>query len=143
MKGVARIALLYAVFAAIATAANIASQALWIWLYRGPYAVPLSILVGTAVGLPIKDVLEKRFIFAFQSDNLAHDGRLFVLYTAMGGFTTALFWGIEYAFHLLFGTDAMRYLGGLIGLTLGYVIKYQLDKRFVFVNRAVARTGAA
>jgi len=29
----------------------------------------------------------------------------------------------------------MRYLGGAIGLTLGYVIKYRLDKRFVFVTR--------
>jgi putative flippase GtrA len=107
-----------------------------IWVYQGLYAVPLSILVGTAVGLPIKYVLEKRHIFAFESDNLAHDGRLFVLYTVMGVFTTAIFWGVEYAFHRIFGTDVMRYLGGIIGLTLGYVIKYFLDKRFVFVNRA-------
>ena len=143
MKGVVRLAVLYSVFAAIATAANIGCQALVIWLYQGPYAVPLSILVGTAAGLPIKYVLEKRHIFGFESENLAHDGRLFVLYTAMGVFTTALFWGIEYAFHYVFGTDAMRYLGGVIGLTLGYVIKYHLDKRFVFVNSTTASTGAA
>jgi putative flippase GtrA len=136
MKDIARLAILYSVFAAIATAANIGSQALVIWVYQGLYAVPLSILVGTAVGLPIKYVLEKRHIFAFESDNLAHDGRLFVLYTVMGVFTTAIFWGVEYAFHRIFGTDVMRYLGGIIGLTLGYVIKYFLDKRFVFVNRA-------
>jgi putative flippase GtrA len=142
MKGVVRLAVLYSVFAAIATAANIGTQALVIWLYQGPYAVPLSILVGTAAGLPIKYVLEKRHIFGFESENLAHDGRLFVLYTAMGVFTTALFWGIEYAFHHVFGTDAMRYLGGVIGLTLGYVIKYHLDKRFVFVNRNAASSGA-
>lgn len=143
MKSVARLAVLYAVFAAIATAVNIGFQALVIWVYQGPYAVPLSILVGTAAGLPVKYVLEKRHIFGFQSDNLAHDGRLFVLYTFMGVFTTALFWGIEYAFHLIFGTDAMRYLGGVIGLTLGYVIKYHLDKRFVFVSRTTASPGAA
>lgn len=143
MKGVARLALLYAVFAVIATAANIGCQALVIWVYQGPYAVPLSILVGTAAGLPIKYVLEKRHIFGFESDNLAHDGRLFMLYSAMGVFTTALFWGIEYAFHHAFGTDAMRYLGGTIGLTLGYIIKYHLDKRFVFVNRPPASPEAA
>lgn len=135
MKGVARLAVLYAVFAIIATAANIGCQALVIWVYKGPYAVPLSILVGTAAGLPIKYVLEKRHIFSFESDNLAHDGRLFMLYSFMGVFTTALFWGVEYAFHHVFGTDAMRYLGGAIGLTVGYVIKYHLDKRFVFVSR--------
>lgn len=136
MKGVARIAMLYAVFSAIATVVNIGCQALVIWLYNGSFAVPLSILVGTAAGLPIKYVLEKRHIFSFESDNLAHDGRLFVFYSFLGVFTTALFWGIEYAFHQAFGTDAMRYLGGAIGLTLGYAIKYQLDKRFVFVSRA-------
>jgi putative flippase GtrA len=135
MNGVARLALLYAVFAAIATAANIGCQALVIWLYHGPYSVPLSVLVGTAAGLPIKYVLEKRHIFGFESDNLAHDGKLFMLYSVMGVFTTALFWGIEYAFHHAFGTDAMRYLGGALGLTLGYIIKYHLDKRFVFVSR--------
>ncbi len=132
MKGVARIAVLYAVFAVIATAVNIGCQALVIWLYTGPHAVALSILLGTAAGLPIKYVLEKRHIFGFESANLAHDGRLFALYSFMGVFTTALFWGVEYAFHQAFGTDAMRYLGGAIGLTLGYVIKYHLDKRYVF-----------
>ncbi len=137
MKGVARIAVLYAVFAALATAVNIGCQALVIWVYIGPYAVPLSILLGTAAGLPVKYVLEKRHIFSFKSENLAHDSKMFALYSFMGVFTTALFWGVEFAFHDLFGTDAMRYVGGVIGLTLGYAIKYHLDKRFVFVNRTV------
>lgn len=144
MRGVARIAVLYAVFAALATAANLGAQALVIWAYRGPYAVPLSILVGTAAGLPIKYVLEKRHIFGFQADDLAHDGRMFMLYSAMGVLTTLLFWGTEYAFHVVYGTDAMRYLGGALGLTVGYVIKYHLDKRFVFVSRpASGPAGAA
>lgn len=142
MKGMARLSVLYSVFAAIATAVNIGSQALVIWRYQGPYAVALSIAVGTAAGLPIKYVLEKRHIFGFESENLAHDGRLFVLYAAMGVLTTALFWVIEYAFHHVFGTDTMRYLGGIIGLTLGYVIKYHLDKRYVFVHRVATTPGA-
>ena len=54
----------------------------------------------------------------------------------MGVFTTAIFWGTEYAFHLIFTTDAMRYIGGVLGLTIGYYIKYQLDKRFVFIDRS-------
>jgi len=135
MKSVARIAGLYAVFAALATAVNIGSQALVIWSYNGVYVVPLSILVGTAAGLPLKYVLEKRYIFSFAADNLAHDGRMFAVYSFMGVFTTALFWAVEWAFHAAFSTDAMRYLGGVIGLSLGYAIKYHLDKRFVFVKR--------
>ncbi|MDD5365278.1 MAG: GtrA family protein [Gallionellaceae bacterium] len=139
MKDVARIAFLYTVFAALATGVNLGSQAVVIWLYGGRHAVELSILAGTASGLPVKYILEKRHIFGFRTENLAHDGRLFILYSGMGVFTTALFWGIEYAFHLAFGSDAMRYLGGVIGLTLGYVIKYRLDKRYVFVAPAPVR----
>ena len=134
MKGAARIVLLYVVFAAITTAVNIGCQALSIWLYSGPHAVPISVLVGTAAGLPLKYVLEKKYVFEFASDNLAHDGRMFVLYSLMGVLTTLLFWGVEYTFERAFGTDGMRYLGGAIGLALGYAIKYRLDLRFVFVD---------
>lgn len=132
MKGVARLAVLYAVFALIAIAVNIGCQALVIWMYKGAFAVQLSVLVGTAAGLPVKYVLEKRHIFGFESKSLAHDGRVFLLYSLMGVFTTALFWGIEYGFHTAFGTDGMRYLGGAVGLTIGNIIKYHLDKRYVF-----------
>lgn len=132
MKAAARIALVYALVSALATVANIGTQALSMMAYGGPYAVELSVLVGTAMGFPIKYVLEKKHVFDFKADNLGHDTRLFILYGFMGVFTTAIFWGIEFAFHRLFGTDVMRYLGGVIGLTLGSYIKYHLDKRFVF-----------
>ena len=86
--------------------------------------------------MPLRYFLEKRYIFSFASKNIKHDGQLFILYSFMGVFTTAIFWGTEYAFHLIFTTDAMRYIGGVLGLTIGYYIKYQLDKRFVFVNKS-------
>lgn len=127
------IAVLYVLFAAFSTAVNIGSQMLSMWLYRGAHAVEISMLVGTAAGLPLRYLLEKRYIFAYQSKNIAHDGQLFVLYSVLGVFTTALFWGVEYAFHLTFASDAWRYAGGVIGLALGFFVKYQLDKKFVFV----------
>lgn len=135
MRRAARIATLYALVAALATAVNISCQALAILAYHGPYAVPLSVLLGTAAGLPVKYLLEKRHIFAFRSRSLAHDGQLFIMYSFLGVFTTAVFWGIEFAFHWLFATDGMRYLGGAIGLAIGSFIKYHLDKRFVFAQR--------
>ncbi|MCY4178204.1 MAG: GtrA family protein, partial [Endozoicomonadaceae bacterium] len=52
----------------------------------------------------------------------------------MGLATTAIFWGTEYFFQIIFKTDFMRYTGGIIGLIAGYLIKYRLDKRFVFVS---------
>ncbi len=129
-----KIALLYAVFAAFSMAINIGAQILSIWLYKGIYAVEVSILVGTATGLPLRYFLEKRHIFAFESKSIPHDGQLFALYSFMSVFTTAIFWGVEYGFQWLFGTDTMRYIGGIIGLTIGFYFKYQLDKKFVFVS---------
>lgn len=137
MNGVSRLALLYSIIALIAMLVNIGCQALVIWIYKGVFFIQLSVLVGTAAGLPVKYVLEKQHIFEFKSKNMAHDGRIFLLYTFMGVFTTALFWGIEYVFHAAFGTDTMRYLGGAIGLVIGNIIKYNLDKRYVFKKEPV------
>ena len=130
-----KIAVLYTLFAVLSTVINIGSQMFSIWAYKGPYSIEMSILVGTAAGLPLRYVLEKRFIFAFTSKNRAHDGKLFVFYSAMGVITTLIFWGTEYAFHLIYDTDLMRYVGGIVGLAVGFYVKYQLDKKYVFVNR--------
>ena len=95
-------------------------------------AIVASVAMGTGVGLAIKYLLDKRYIFRFRAANVAHDTRTFALYTAMGLATTVIFWGFEFGFHHLFATREMRYLGGVIGLAIGYVAKYHLDKRYVF-----------
>ena len=133
-KTATKIAVLYTLFAVVSTAINIGSQMVSIWIYKGPFSVEISILVGTAMGLPLRYFLEKRYIFNFTSKNLVHDGKLFVFYSAMGVITTLIFWGTEYAFLLIYDTDFMRYLGGVIGLSIGFYVKYQLDKKYVFVN---------
>lgn len=134
-----RIALLYTLFAALATAANIGAQELWLRLWRGPFAIGLSVLAGTAVGLLVKYALDKRWIFGFKAQNAVHDGQTFALYTFMGLLTTAIFWGFEFGFQALFGTDQMRYLGGVLGLAIGYAAKYRLDKHYVFRAPAPAQ----
>lgn len=134
-KTAVSIAVLYMIFAAFSTAINIGCQMLSIWVYKGSHAVELSILIGTITGLPVRYFLEKRHIFTFKSRNVAHEGQLFMLYSSMGVFTTVIFWGVEYAFHLLFRTETMRYIGGIIGLAIGFYVKYNLDKRYVFVSR--------
>ncbi|WP_312550450.1 GtrA family protein [Massilia sp.] len=131
-----KLPLTYAFLALIATGVNIGTQDLVNGLYSGPYGVIGSMLLGTGVGLVVKYVLDKRYIFAFQARDIAHDTRTFGLYTLMGLLTTAIFWGMELGFDHLFGTEHMRYLGGVIGLAIGYVAKYYLDKRFVFLQPA-------
>lgn len=125
-----RIALLYALFCAVAIVVNIGSQDLALGLW--PSGIWFSIIVGTGTGLVVKYILDKRFIFRFKPQNAGHDGKTFALYILMGVATTGIFWGFEYGFWLAFGTAQMRYLGGVAGLVIGYLAKYHLDKKFVF-----------
>ncbi len=127
-----RIALTYAIFAFIATAANIGAQEAVLRLHAGRFQVLASVIVGTGIGLIVKYVLDKRYIFGFQARDALHDGRTFVLYTAMGLVTTLVFWAFEFGFDHMFESKGMRYLGAVIGLAIGYFAKYQLDKRYVF-----------
>lgn len=128
-----RISLNYTIFAILATIANIISQDISLRLYDGLHALIIAIAIGTATGLIVKYMLDKRYIFQYQTDNTVHNSRTFALYTIMGIFTTAIFWGFEFSFDYLFQSKEMRYLGAVIGLAIGYYIKYQLDKLFVFV----------
>ena len=130
-----KITLLYTIFAAISIFANIGSQDLSLRLYSGQFSLHVSIFIGTAIGLAVKYLLDKKYIFRYQTRDIGHDTYTFVLYTAMGIFTTAIFWGFEYSFDYIFQTLEMRYTGGVLGLIIGYLIKYRLDKRFVFVSK--------
>ncbi|WP_263147291.1 GtrA family protein [Pseudomonas sp. RIT-PI-AD] len=132
-----KLTFIYALLAVVATAANIGAQDLLVRVYDGHYAVALSVAFGTGVGLIVKYVLDKRYIFRFRAKNAVHDGQTFILYALMGLITTVIFWGFEFGFDHLFQTKEMRYVGAVIGLAIGYVAKYALDKRFVF------RQGAA
>lgn len=129
------LAVTYALLAVIATATNIAAQDLAIRIYSGAFGVMLSVLFGTSVGLVVKYLLDKRFIFRFKARDLVHDGQTFLLYACMGVFTTLIFWGVEFLFDHLFQTKELRYLGGIIGLAIGYFTKYHLDKKYVFSKR--------
>jgi putative flippase GtrA len=92
--------------------------------------------VGTLAGLAVKYAFDKKHIFSFPSRSLIHDGQKFILYCLMGVVTTCVFWAIEMAFDYIFHTFSMRYVGAVTGLSIGYFVKYQLDKRYVFVEYA-------
>lgn len=127
-----QLALSYVLFALIATAVNIGMQECSMRIHDGRFAVALSMAVGTAAGLLVKYLLDKRYIFRFHARNLGHDARTLSLYVLMGLVTTAIFWAVELGFASLHASRAVRYLGAALGLAIGYLIKYQLDKRYVF-----------
>jgi len=129
-----KIAVQYTIFAAIATLMNIMAQDISTRIYTQDYSLIVSVLVGTATGLIIKYLLDKKFIFKYQARNFLHDTHMFSLYVLMGTVTTLIFWGFEFTFEFIFQNKMMRYTGAIIGLAIGYLIKYRLDKRFVFVK---------
>ena len=101
-------------------------------LYDAAYSLYVAMLVGTLVGLVVKFLLDKHYIFKAKTEHLHEDVQHFTLYSLTGVFTTAIFWLFELSFDYWFEHDNAKYLGALIGLSIGYLIKYQLDKQFVF-----------
>lgn len=129
----------YALFALVATAVNIGTQAGTVRLLAAGVhdarALWLSILLGTATGLVTKYVLDKRWIFMDRSRSLAAHSRRFTLYSLMGVVTTLIFWATEWTFDALSGGhEGWRYAGAVLGLAVGYTAKYRLDRRFVFAG---------
>ena len=122
----------YTAFAILATLANLATQRLVLSLAEGSQGFVLAIGSGTVVGLFLKYFLDKRWIFFDTSSGIATHGLKFTLYTAMGVFPTLIFWGSETVFWLAWETDLMREVGAVLGLSIGFVLKYNLDRRIVF-----------
>lgn len=130
----------YSCFAAIAILVNLAAQrgvlALW------PELLP-AMVAGTGAGLVVKYILDKHWIFFDSATGLAQHGRKFILYSAMGVVTTMIFWGSETGAWYVWGSEFAREAGAVIGLTIGYVVKFLLDRRFVFTDAQLKLRRAA
>ena len=126
------IALRYILFAVLSTALNILFQYLSFMLYGGFLSLYIAMFVGTVAGLVLKYILDKKYIFFHTPKSRRDDGKKFFLYSLMGVFTTFIFWGFEIGFDALFTNENAKYVGAVIGLSIGYVVKYFLDKKFVF-----------
>lgn len=122
----------YAAFAAAATAVNVAAQHASAMLYTGRYELYTAMAVGTLAGLAAKYVLDRRWIFHDRPASLRGHSVRFALYSLTGVLTTAIFWGTELAFAALGDALWLRYAGAVLGLAVGYALKYRLDRRFVF-----------
>ena len=124
----------YTVFCVLATLANLTTQRFIIGIANDGdgRGFVLAVFAGTVFGLTLKYVLDKRWIFFDKSRGRTLHGRKFTLYTMMGAITTLIFWGTETVFWLTWQTELMREIGAIFGLTIGYTIKYYLDRRFVF-----------
>ena len=79
IKSATKIIVSYSLIAGLSTLINIGSQILSMLFYTGIYSVEASIFIGTLAGLPLRYILEKRYIFSFLSRDMKHDSQLFIL----------------------------------------------------------------
>ena len=129
------IAIKYTIFAAISTLFNLLFQYFSFLVYIGFGSLYVAMLFGALAGLVAKYILDKKFIFYHTPTDKKDNTRKFALYSLMGVFTTIIFWGTEIAFDILYQDPNAKYLGAVIGLSIGYVIKYFLDKKYVFIYK--------
>lgn len=128
------LAIKYALFALISTLINLLFQYISFFFYSAYGALYIAMLFGTLAGLLAKYILDKKYIFYHTPQNMKEDSRKFMLYSFMGIFTTMIFWGTEILFYTFFDTPYAKYIGALCGLSIGYIIKYYLDKKYVFIH---------
>ncbi|MBN2816002.1 MAG: GtrA family protein [Campylobacterales bacterium] len=126
------LAIRYILFALASTLLNLGFQYLSFAFYKGFLSLYIAMFFGTLAGLILKYMLDKKYIFFHTPKTKKDDGKKFMLYSLMGVFTTFIFWGFEIAFDFLFADENAKYAGALLGLSIGYIVKYQLDKKFVF-----------
>ena len=129
------LAIKYSIFAVISTLFNLLFQYLSFLGYSDFGSLYVAMFIGTLAGLIVKYVLDKKFIFYHKVKDKKDDAKKFALYSLMGVFTTIIFWGTEIAFDAFSQNSNAKYLGAVIGLSIGYVIKYFLDKKFVFIHK--------
>ena len=129
------LAIKYSIFAGISTLFNLLFQYFSFGLYSGLGALYVAMFIGTLAGLVVKYILDKKFIFYHEVKDKKDDAKKFALYSLMGVFTTIIFWGTEMGFYYFIPNPNAKYLGAVIGLSIGYVIKYFLDKKFVFIHK--------
>lgn len=123
----------YAAFAAAAICINLLTQNAVLAVVGGFwFGIYAAILFGNASGLVFKFIVDKYWVFEDVDPSLVASSRKFALYAAFGVFTTLLFWAVELTFHYIFQTAFMTNVGAVIGLCIGYVIKYNLDKHVTF-----------
>lgn len=92
------------------------------------------IKMGTATvgAFVFKFFVDKLFIFKDRTENISAGLLQVIIYGLFAVFTTAIFYASQLSFKLLFVFDYSEYIGGALGLTLGYTVKFLLDRKYVF-----------
>ena len=119
-------------FALIASSVNLFSQWVIFNFFSSGLTIFFAIIIGTLLGLLTKYYLDKNWIFEYSNKSYADELNKFSLYSLTGIFTTLIFWLFEIFFYYFVNLPNSHLWGGALGLSVGYSLKYFLDKRIVF-----------
>ena len=126
----------YAVTAVLSVLANLLAQEATVQGLPAAHLM-VSIIVGTLVGFVMKYVIDKTWTFREAYTSPRGEAQRISLSGLFSVATTLIFWAFELGFHALWQTDFAKYLGAVIGLSIGYVIKFWLDRRHEFREATV------
>ncbi len=139
---------LYLIFAALSTIINIVVQ----WIVRSfieivnveyfdVYIINPKLTVGfwitlfcaTVSGFVFKYISDKVIVFRDKTDTYdTKHFKMILLYGLFAVFTTIIFYLFSAVFRIIIKEWYGSYIGSIAGLTIGYIVKYHLDSRYVF-----------
>tara|TARA_B100000941_G_C27987171_1_gene293933 strand:+ start:39 stop:431 length:393 start_codon:yes stop_codon:yes gene_type:complete len=125
------IATRYILFAILSTLVNLLSQFLTFVILDYTYETYIAIANGTIAGLLVKYLLDKYYIFNLNVKEYS-SSNTFVPYILTSILTTIIFWFTELWFINYIQIPYTEYIGAIVGLSMGYTLKYFLDRDFVF-----------
>ena len=123
---------LYYAFALVAVGLNVLVQHLVFISLTHSHAIFIAMLIGAAVALVAKYFLDRKFVFLKTSS--ANRRELF-WYALTGGLITIVFFVAEYVIWDAYKTGLARDIGIVVGMLLGYTLKYFIDKHLVFSDK--------
>ena len=126
----------YAVTAVMSVLANLLAQEATVQALPAAHLM-VSIVVGTLVGFFMKYGVDKTWTFREAYTSPSGEAQRIVLSGLFSVATTLIFWTFELGFHAIWQTDFAKYVGAVIGLVIGYVLKFWLDRRHVFREATV------
>ena len=156
-KSIIHQAVLYFLFAALVIVLNLVIQYIhmnflspWIctqvlWSFIQTFYCPEGgrVLAGSVLGVGIayivKFFLDKFVVFEKNNTNLKQTSKEFVKYFLFAILTTAINIGGQFFLYWAFSIDYI--VAGFFSLTIGYFVKFILDRRYVFIEGNEAKNG--
>ena len=93
--------------------------------------------LGLFVGFVFKYFLDKKFVFADKTESQEKEVKKVLLYALMSVFTTFILTLIVGGFKAYISRERAKDAGLVIGLLIGYTIKFFLDRKFVFNQKLI------